>query len=176
MGLGHGRSRGVPNVIFKVSSSRKIFRNCTMAEDFPSFSTSKNAVPQIRRENSAILEKLQDSANSQSTLYSTQKNKSLLPKNLTIFWGANNVIFKVSSSRKIFRNCTMAEDFQSFSTSKNAVPQIRRKNLAAGFLQFLKSLQILSQHFILPKKTKFCSQKILPFFWGGLTRDLFEFF
>ena len=63
----------VPNVIFYVSSSRKIFRNCTMAEDFPIFSTSKNAVPQIGWENSAILEKIQDSANSQSTFYSTQK-------------------------------------------------------------------------------------------------------
>ena len=55
-----------------------------MAEDFPSFSTSKNAVPHIRRENWAILEKLQDFANSQSTFYSTQKNKILVPKNLTI--------------------------------------------------------------------------------------------
>jgi Tfp pilus assembly protein PilP len=55
-----------------------------MPKDFPSFSTLKNAVPQIRRKNWAILEKLQDSANFTETFYSTQKNKTFFPNNLTI--------------------------------------------------------------------------------------------
>jgi hypothetical protein len=41
-------------------------------------------IPKILRENWAILEKLQDSANSKPTFHSTQKNKSLFPENLTI--------------------------------------------------------------------------------------------
>jgi hypothetical protein len=44
----------------------------------------KNAVPQIRKENWAILEQLQDLANSKPTFHSTQKSKSLFQKNLTI--------------------------------------------------------------------------------------------
>ena len=45
----------------------------------------KNAVPEIRVENRAILEKLQDSANFRETFNSTERNKSLLPKNLTFY-------------------------------------------------------------------------------------------
>ena len=44
-----------------------------MPKNFPSFSNQKNALPQILRENWAILEKLQNSANSKQTFHSSQK-------------------------------------------------------------------------------------------------------
>ena len=54
----------------------------------------------------------------------------------------------------------MAEDFPSLEAEKESQKFAGR---LWRFLQFLKSLQILSQDFILPKKIKPCSQKILPF-------------
>ena len=58
----------------------------------------------------------------------------------------------------------MAEDFPRFSTSKN--PE-NLQGESGDSCKSWESLQILSQHFILPKKTKACSRKILPFTWVG---------
>ena len=61
---------------------------------------------------------------------------------------------------KIFRNCTLPKNFPSFSTQKKSRKFAGR---IGRFLRNYKILQILRQYFILPKKTRACSQKILQF-------------
>ena len=50
----------------------------------------KNAAPEIHIENCAILKKLQDSANPKPRFHFTEKGKSQLRKNLTIYLPPNN--------------------------------------------------------------------------------------
>jgi arginyl-tRNA--protein-N-Asp/Glu arginylyltransferase len=61
---------------------------------------------------------------------------------------------------KIFRNCNLPKNFPIFSTQKKSLKFAGR---IGRFLRNYKILQILSQNFILSKKAKACSQKILQF-------------
>ena len=54
----------------------------------------------------------------------------------------------------------MAEDFPSLEAEKNPGDG---KGEFGGSCKSCGSLQILSLYFVLPRKTKACSQKILPF-------------
>ena len=72
-----------------------------MPKDFPSFSTSKKSL-KFAGENLAILAISEKSANSQSKFYSSQKNKSILPKNLTICPKGETLVYIDSAFFKEF--------------------------------------------------------------------------
>ena len=71
------------NSIFLGSCNWKIFQKLHFGLEFPGIANPKK-IPQIRRDNLAILEKLRDSANSKPTFHSFQKSKTLFQNNLTI--------------------------------------------------------------------------------------------